>query len=277
MIWFLILVISVLVVLSLVMPFMRHKLSKSSKGLGAFSGQLEELARDRDLELISKSEARTAELEIKRRLLSASSSVEDDGPPAKVLRQFSIIMISMSVLAAVSLYLLMGSPHLIGAQPVVSQSSEMPSELQEVIAEIDALALQLMDSPDNPEGWVVLGQSYMALRRYREASIAFENAIGLIGDDAVLFASLGQAHLFAEQGRMTPIAREAFARALDVDPQNLRARFFMAEALYQSGDIETALSNWRDLLADGSIDDNNRAMIQGRLDAAIRDQGASSD
>jgi len=275
MIWFLILVISVLVVLSLVMPFMRHNLSRSSQGLGAFSGQLEELARDRELELISKAEARTAELEIKRRLLSASSMVEDEGPPAKVLRQFSVITISISVLAAVSIYFLMGSPHLIGAQPDVSQSSEMPAELQEVIAEIDALALQLMDSPDNPEGWVVLGQSYMALRRYREASIAFENAIGLIGDDAVLFASLGQAQLFAEQGRMTPIAREAFARALDVDPQNLLARFFMAEAMYQSGDIATAMINWRTLLADDSIDENNRAMIQGRLDAAIRDQDAS--
>jgi len=272
MIWLLISIISVLVILSLVMPFMRRKTEHSSRGLGAFSGQLEELKRDKKLELISEEEARTAELEIKRRLLAASSSLQDDEKPAKMLRQLSVIAVSMSVLVAVSLYLWMGSPHLIGAQPVETEAAEMPAELQEVIAEIDALALQLMDSPDNPEGWVVLGQSYMALRRYREASVAFENAIGLIGEEAVLFTSLGQAYLFAEQGRMTPIAREAFARALDIDPDNLRARFFLAEAVYQSGEVTTAISQWRTMLETLSLDDASRGMIQGRLDAALRDQ-----
>ena len=122
----------------------------------------------------------------------------------------------------------------------------------------------------------MLGQAYLSLGRYSEAANAFDQAINIVPDSAFLFASLGQALLFDANGTMTPAAREAFARALDVDPTDVRARFFMAEALYQSGETEAAIAAWQALLAGAPPDAAYRGMIEARL-AALTPQAETHE
>ena len=54
MIWFFIALVSALVILALVFPFLRRKGADAADGLGVFSGQLAELERDRELGLIDE-------------------------------------------------------------------------------------------------------------------------------------------------------------------------------------------------------------------------------
>lgn len=271
MIWLLIALIASLVVLALVIPVLRGTSGAMATGMGVFAGQLEELRRDVELGLVAPEEARAAEIDIKRRALSAQERVAASGTPSQPLRIGLIAGSVASAMAAVLVYMAIGNPQLVGLQPAPPPA--MPEEMREVMAEIDALAADLMANPDNPRGWAVLGEAYSALGRHREAIVAFENAIDRAPDNAYLFASLGQARLFAAGGEMTAPAREAFARALDLEPDNVRARFFTAEALYQDGEREAALAEWQALLEDAPEGAGYRPMIEARLASARNESG----
>lgn len=275
MIWILIALIASLVALALVLPVMRRAPEAAASGLTVFSGQLEELRRDADLGLIEPEDARAAELDIRRRAKAAENLQPEDGDsgtPSPRLRLAIIAASTLSVMAAVLIYMQIGSPQLAVQPP--APVSQVPENMQAVLDEVDALAADLMANPDNPRGWAVLGQAYVTLGRYQEAAVAFENAIDRVPDSAFLFASLGQAYLFAADGDMTPPAREAFARALDIDPQNVRARFFMAEALWQDGEREAALAAWQRMLDEAPDDAGYTQMVEARMTEARNSETA---
>ncbi|MGK0267364.1 MAG: cytochrome c-type biogenesis protein CcmH [Maricaulis sp.] len=265
MLWILIAAMASATVAALVWPFMRRTAAAEDDGLGAFAGQLEELTRDRELGLIGAAEARAAELDIQRRLLAASGPEGGEERASPLWRQLAIIASGLGGIAAVAIYMAVGSPQLVGRfepEPV-----EVSSEMRAVLDQIEALAAEMAANPGDAQGWAVLGQSYLSLGRYGEAAHAFGQAIDIVPDSAFLFASLGQALLFDANGEMTPAAREAFARALDIEPSDVRARFFMAEAMYQSGEGEAALAAWQALLDEAAPDAAYRGMIEARLAA----------
>lgn len=271
MLWFLIAIMASLTVAALVMPFMRRKAEAEDDGLGAFAGQLEELKRDGELGLIAPDEVRGAEIDIKRRLLAASGQVDAEERPNPLLRQAAIIACGLGGMAAVAIYMMVGTP-----QPLVADEPapvEVSAEMRDVLDQVEALAAQMAANPGDAQGWAVLGQAYLSLGRYGEAAHAFDQAIDIVPDSAFLYASLGQALLFDANGTMTPAAREAFARALDVDPTDVRARFFMAEALYQSGESDAAIAAWQALLAGAPPDVAYRGMIEARLAALAPEPG----
>jgi cytochrome c-type biogenesis protein CcmH len=263
MIWILFAIIAVLVVGIIVLPVIRREPSAVADGLGVFQGQMAELKRDLELELISADEFRAAELDIKRRALAAAKPQPAQSGFDQVFRSTTIIGAGITSLLALSIYFSLGSPHLVGAgEP---ERDVVPAELQAVLDEIDALAAHMMNNPDNPEGWSLLSQAYLSMGRYREAIIALDNVIDLLPSSAEHHALLGQAHLLAENGSMSPAAREATARALELDPDHPRARFFAAEARFQDGDEAAAITAWQAQLARPDLDISYQRMIETRL------------
>lgn len=266
MIWILIALIASLTLVLLVAPFLRRTQEKRADGLGAFASQLEELNRDRAMEMISADEARTAEAEIKRRWLNASDQgdVENEETISRSFRTIGVTVCAAAVMAAVVIYLQIGNAHLIGAQP--PQMAEVPEDVQDVLNELEALSASLIENPQNPEGWYVLGQAYMAMGRYGEAAIAFNNVIDQVEPTAGLFSSLGRAYVFMENGILGPPAREAFIRALELDPADVMARFFLAEARLQDGDEARAIEEWQALMESLPEGSEARVMVETRLE-----------
>lgn len=264
MIWMLIALVATLTLILLVSPFLRTQSRSESDGLGAFAGQLEELKRDHEMDMITAEEARTAELEIKRRWLQASDRPDDVVVVSDRFRQAGVVFSAVTVMAAVGIYMQLGSAHLIGA--VAPQAPAPPAEVREVLDEIEALAASLIENPDNAEGWYVLGQAYMAMGRYGEAAIAFNNVIDRVPQNAALFSTLGRAYVFAENGVITPAAREAFARALALDSDDVMARFFLAEAALQAGEEARAIEEWQALVESLPSGSEAREMVETRLE-----------
>ncbi len=266
MIWLLIALSASATMAIILIPSLRGGPRKRVDGLGAFASQLEELARDRGLGLISENEAKTAEQEIKRRWLNASERDDEivESAPSRNFRASLIGLTAACAMLAVVIYMQIGSAHLIGAAPV--ETAQAPEAVQEVLDEIDALAASLIETPDNPEGWYVLGQAYMAMGRYGEAAIAFNNVIDRVPENAGLFSTLGRAYVFAENGIITPAAQEAFVRAYELDPEDVMARFFLAEAVLQAGDADIAIAEWRALADSLEAGSEARLMVETRLD-----------
>lgn len=130
-----------------------------------------------------------------------------------------------------------------GAAPARTGLADVPTM-------ITRLASRLEKNPDNPEGWRMLGWSYLATGNAPEAVKAYAKAIALRDDDAQYRSAYGEALVGAANGTVTPEAKAAFDAALAIDPGDERARYFTGLALRQGGDARAAYDTWLTLTKD---------------------------
>lgn len=121
-------------------------------------------------------------------------------------------------------------------------------------ATADPLAALERDARANPQdsgAWQRLGLAYFDAGRFAEAAGAYEKALAAAPGNAALWSSLGEALVMASaRDPMPPAAREAFAKALALDPKDPRARYFRAVEKDIGGDHRGAIDGWLALLAD---------------------------
>jgi cytochrome c-type biogenesis protein CcmH len=151
---------------------------------------------------------------------------------------------SLAAIAAVAIaagaigYRMLGTGE---ASPAVSRPTDPLAELERR-AEAD---------PDNAGAWQELGYAYFELGRFADAAEAYERATQTDPDSAVLWASLGEALVMAsERDPMPPQARQAFRKAIALDREEPRARYFMAVEKDLAEDHDGAIADWLALLAD---------------------------
>ncbi|MBI1366384.1 MAG: c-type cytochrome biogenesis protein CcmI [Alphaproteobacteria bacterium] len=226
--------------------------------LDYLAAQIDDVERERAIGALAPEDAETARLEAKRRLLAASRAEKklrtSDAPAiAANLRQVALMGVGAIPLAAIALYLGIGSSDRITLASQGQQSADMANAQQEPPGELVAnLEKRLKDEPNDIDGWVNLAEGYARLGRYDEAAKAFGQAVALSPNDAFLHAARGEAITLANKSEITPEAKSEFDRALKLDKTEPRARFYSAEYAYQEGDKESALRQLASLVNDAS-------------------------
>lgn len=217
----------------------RASLTRRDGALAILRDQLAEVEADRERGVISEEEAVAARVEIERRLLRAGR--DGAGPATGPAGVGGAVLVTAAVpLAAILLYAQIGAPGVASA-PLSSRSAEL-----ETNAEVEGLLRQLTERLEaDPEGgpiqgWILLGQTYMRQWRYAEAVAAFERASAREGADSSVFSRYAEALIAAEDGVVTPRAREAIDRAVTLDPANPAATFYLALAQEQDGALVAA-------------------------------------
>jgi len=236
----------------------RSTVSRAGSDVEVYRDQLGEIERDQTAGLIGKSEAEAARIEVSRRLIAASDSIEDekfaaDGVSAiwrrRVVAATALVLLPV---CAGSLYYLLGSPG-IPTLPLAQRldnSSEQTS-IDGMVAHVEAY---LEHNPDNGRGWEVLAPIYAQAGRYDDAVKAWRNALRLLGENAEREANLGEALVGSSNGIVTAEAKSAFDRALAIDANTVSARFYMGLAAEQDGRREEAAKVWRDIIAAAPAD-----------------------
>jgi cytochrome c-type biogenesis protein CcmH len=175
-------------------------------------------------------------------------------------------------LGAAGLYLTLGSPGLTGqSRSAQQETSPEQSPIMALVARVEA---HLAEDPDDGRGWEVIGPVYMRLGRYDDAVKARQNALRLLGSTAEREADLGEALTGAQNGIVTAEAKEAFDRAVRLDPADVRARYFVGLAAEQDGRPKEAAEVWRTLLSEASADAAWAGFVRESL--ARVDPGAAS-
>ena len=105
--------------------------------------------------------------------------------------------------------------------------------------------------PDNAGAWQELGFAYFEMGRFADAASAYRRATEADPDGAVLWSSLGESLVMAsDRDPMPPAARQAFRKAIALDREEPRARYFVAVEKDLAGDHEGAIADWLALLRD---------------------------
>lgn len=237
-------------------------------GIAVYQDQLDELDRDVEKGILPAAEAASARIEISRRLLAAADSIEEASGIGRGGRGrlFLVAIVGLLPLCVLATYLTMGSPGLPG-QPY-AERLEKPLDQLPVEGLVARLEEQLKQEPDDAAGWRLIAPVYMQLGRYSDAINAFGTVMQLEGRDADALAGLGEALTLASEGMVPPPARQAFEAALREDPAHARARFYLALAKAQRGDIAGALADWQALLAEAPEGAPWVAAVEAQIQAA---------
>ncbi|MBD8893476.1 c-type cytochrome biogenesis protein CcmI [Roseibium litorale] len=255
--WILIAALTAVAALSVLVPFARANAGRAGASLtgaaadaAVYRQQLSEVDKDLERGMIDAEAAKAARTEIARRLLSAADAetAEQGGGslsnwPRKLVFVVAAVLIPA---AALGIYGLIGQPDL-PDQPLVARLSA-PAETQSVATLVARVERHLADNPEDGQGWEVLAPVYLRLGNAQSAAQAYFNTIRLLGPTSKRQADYGEALTMANSGIVSADARASFEKAVELDPKNAKARFFLALALGQEGKTGAAVVAWTSLL-----------------------------
>ncbi len=230
-----------------------------------YKDQLAEVDRDVASGLIGVAEAAAARVEISRRLLAAADS--ETGLPAasntRLRRSAAVIALVGLPIVAVGLYLPLGSPRLKDF-PLAerSRAPDVAQPLENLVAQVES---HLENNPTDGRGWNVLAPVLARLGRLDDAVRAYRNSITYSGDSSERRADLGEALATAAGGVVTAEAKAEFERAVALNPDEVKASYFLGLAAEQDGRASEAASIWRGMLAKAPPDAPWRPLVQGAL------------
>lgn len=270
--------LSAAVVAAVVRPLFRSSagaLASADADIAVYRDQLAEIETDRERGLIGAAEAEAARAEVARRLIASAEAHPAQGQgsregavataPRSALSSLGFVVAGAVPLAAIGLYLAIGSPGL-PSQPHAPRTELSPEQasIADLISKVEA---RLRDQPQDGKGWDVLAPVYLMQQRYTDAADAFARAIRYLGESPKRLAGLGEAHVMAQNGIVNDTARLAYERLLAVDPSRIEARFWLALSKEQDGRRGEAAADYRALLALAPADAPWRATVEGRLAA----------
>ena len=148
--------------------------------------------------------------------------------------------IAVPVLALI-VYVVAGNPGALDAHEA------MPDAAQ-VEAMVARLAARLRESPDDAEGWKLLGRSYSVLGRFPEAVDAYAKAALRSPGDAQLLVDFAGALAMARGQRLEGEPERLVERALTIDPNNLKALALAGTAAFERRNYAQAADLWTRLL-----------------------------
>ncbi|MDZ4738043.1 MAG: c-type cytochrome biogenesis protein CcmI [Rhodospirillaceae bacterium] len=273
MIWAAILLLTAIVMGLLLRPLWRAPRAAAplQPELTVYRDQLAELDADLARGAIDAESARTARLEIERRLLAlpAAESWREQSPAQR--RRFAIVLGIVAIALAIFIYLELGRPDL-GDQPLAAR--DLPPDAGDVVppaldpervaiieAEIDALEGSLDENPSQRDVWAALGHRLLELSRLEPAVDALEQAIAQGADDRLTQSRYGVALTLLDGGRVPPDAETAFRRALAADPDDIPATYWLAIRELQLGRADAALKSLIELEVRLPADASQRASL----------------
>lgn len=264
-------------------PLPPHEAIDDGADVAVYRDQLEEVEGDLARGLISTAEAEAARIEIARRLLAAAESKSatphvSARPATDVVWNANRLFAALAALVmivAVGLYAPNGSPNQAGSS-VAARLAKAPSanaDIEELIARVEA---RLRENPSDGQGWEVIAPVYLRLERFSDAADAFRRAISIMGETPRRLAGLAESIVLANDGVVTEEARKAYVRLLEIEPGRMEARFGLAMAMEQDGDIAGAMKAYSSILAKSPPEAPWRPFINERLEALAAKGGAAS-
>ena len=197
---------------------------------------------------VDASQHATARQEVQRRVLDETQA--DARPLQAGGSRKTLLFVGLAVpLFAAVVYAAIGNPA--GLVPQASLDARAAQEItpEAVEAMVAKLAQRLETSTGDPasdlKGWTMLARSYAALQRFPDADKAFARAIALAPADAQLLADRADAMAMVQDRSMQGEPDRLIAKALAIDPNNLKALALAGASAFERKDFTAARGYWQ--------------------------------
>jgi cytochrome c-type biogenesis protein CcmH len=244
--------------------------------LRVYRDQLREIERDLARGTVQPEEAERLRTEVARRALAADRALAAAAPDRTpgTARLVAVVLIALAVGAGtVWAYLRIGAPGYPDI-PLAARLAEADARLAARIGQDEAearfaatrpapadpdpqhadlmvqLRAALAERPGDLRGHELLARNEALIGDFAAARRAQERVIALKGDAATAedHAALAELMIMAAGGFVSPEAEAALKRALDADPRNPTAFYYMGLMFAQNGRFDLAFRVWRPLL-----------------------------
>ncbi|TQS72463.1 c-type cytochrome biogenesis protein CcmI [Rhodobacteraceae bacterium] len=259
-----------------------------------YRDQLEELDRDLARGTITQDDLAAAKIDVSRKLLEAdrrATAAQTTPQAPRAANWVASALIAAGLAGAVALYWDLGN-HGYADQPIRArlsdakdryrnrpdQSAAEASFAQTITPpDIDPQYKALMDklraavaaNPDDQTGLALLAKNEMSLGNLAAGRAAQSRLVAAKGDQATPddTARLGEYMVAAAGGLVTPEAEAEFAKTLEDDPQNGRARYYIGLMMAQNSRPDRAFQMWEALLRTSQPTDDWVAPLRETLPA----------
>lgn len=239
--------------------------------LAIYRDQLKELESERERGLIAESELESARAEVARRLIKRAGAADQGDMEISATRRGATrvhriytAVAGLLPLAAVAVYLAIGSPHL-PAHPFAAREAPTPDAENRIADLIKQVEDRLAENPEDGRGWDVIAPIYLRLGRFPEAAHAFAEANRLEGESARRLTGFAEATMLAEGGMVTEPVRITARRILELDADAFQPHVWLALGREQDGDLAAAARDYRKLLSRAADDAPWRDAVAERL------------
>jgi cytochrome c-type biogenesis protein CcmH len=236
--------------------------SRDVLNAAVYRDQMRELGADLAAGTLAKPDYERSRRELEGRLLEDVS----ERPPAAARRAGRGVFIFSAAalpLLALGIYLATGNP---GALDPAQREEGVG--MPQIEAMVERLSDRLAQNPEDMEGWKMLGKSYTVLGRFPEAVTAYSKAVMRAPRDPQLLADLAEALAMARGQKMKGEPEELVLRALQLDPDNLKALALAGSAAFERNDFRAAARYWERMLPLVPADTEDGRTIQANIDEA---------
>jgi cytochrome c-type biogenesis protein CcmH len=259
--WLSAFVLALGVLAALVWPLMKQRRSKAPGDEDAATAIFRDHKRQLDAEFAAGTLS-VAERDAAQAELVARFGTELGHEPAAAARSTdrsrwitAIVLVAVVPAAAGLMYVLLGNPTAVNApgasaSPAASAAHASGDTTDpQIVAMIDRLAEKMKASPEDPNGWVLLGRSYLKMGRYDDSAAAFAEAAKRMPENAGLLTDQAEAIAMAQGKRLEGRPAELLKRALALDPDDPRTIALSAAAAAERGDVDGAITLYKRLKA----------------------------
>jgi len=214
--------------------------------IAVYRQRLTELESDLRNDTLTQEQFEKARAELERQLLTDVPQTHAQVATPTTGRWPAISLAVLVPLVAVGLYVKLGNPD---AVHLSTQAGAQSAEMHSLEEGVNRLAARLAANPNDPEGWAMLGRSYIVLKRFGEATLAFAKANDLLGDQPDILVDYAEALALANNSSMAGKPAELVAKALKLQPNHAKGLWLAGHAAAQQNRLPEAIGYWKRLLA----------------------------
>lgn len=247
-------------------------LGREQINLAIYKERLAEIEADLKSGALSREQFRQSRQDLERQLLQ---DISGDKTPAHVTSHAparwsaGVVVLSLPLLA-MSLYLKLGGGDLMmrwtqadgGTAGDVAQT---PPGMPSIEQMVNGLAQRMKTTPNDLQGWVMLGRSYIVLKRYPDAVAAYAKAYSLQGDDPRILTDYAEALALANDNQLSGRPAELIQKALELRPSYAKALWLAGIVAVKEGNMASAVGRWQQLLVQLPKDSEEARMVQSAI------------
>lgn len=221
--------------------------ARAALNVSVYRDQLMELDEERRAGRLAEAHYDDARGELERRVLEdVPQAGAQAGAHMHLASRVAAVAVAIVVpLLAGYLYLTFGNPAAFNPRAATDSNVIGPHNINEAI---ERLTRHLAANPGDGAGWAVLARTQSLQGDFAAASAAFAKASAILPADAGLFADYADSLAMANGRSLMGEPEQLVARALAVDPDNIKALALAGTIAFEKRDFRLAIKHWERLV-----------------------------